>query len=142
LIYLDTSALVPFYLTEALSVSVEELFRQEPDLALSQLVEVELFSALSRRVRMREITSEDARSIVDRFQGDLEQGFYQRLVVEPRHYGLARDWIGQFATPLRTLDALHLAIAFTARIALATADEGLAASAEMLGVDVRILRSI
>jgi uncharacterized protein len=141
LIYLDTSALVPFYVAEALSVSVEELFRQESDLVLSQLVEVELVSALSRRVRMREIAQEDARSIVDRFQGDLDQGFYQRLVVEPRHYELARDWIGQFATPLRTLDALHLAIAFTAEIPLVTADDGLAAGAGMLGVEARILRS-
>jgi uncharacterized protein len=60
--------------------------------------------------------------------------------VESVHYTLARNWIAQFETPLRTLDALHLAIAFTHQIPLVTADEGLGVSAEALGVEVRILR--
>jgi predicted nucleic acid-binding protein len=38
------------------------------------------------------------------------------------------------------LDALHLAIAFSYEISLITADEGLAASAKILGVPVQILR--
>jgi uncharacterized protein len=109
---------------------------------LSQLVEVELFSALSRRVRMSEIDSEEARAIVNRFQTDLNRGFYTRLRVEPIHYSMARDWIGQFDTPLRTLDALHLAIAATHDISLVTADMGLAESARRLGVKVRALATL
>jgi uncharacterized protein len=53
LIYLDTSVIAAFYWTEALSDTVEQLLRDETEPRLSQLVEVELFSALSRRVRMR-----------------------------------------------------------------------------------------
>jgi predicted nucleic acid-binding protein len=53
LIYIDTSVLVPFYLPEALSDAVDELLRIEDKPALSQLVEVELFSAVARKLRMR-----------------------------------------------------------------------------------------
>ena len=55
--------------------------------------------------------AEDARGIVEQFQADLDSGFYIRIALEPVHYNLAREWIGRFDTPLRTLDALHLAIA-------------------------------
>jgi uncharacterized protein len=141
LIYLDTSAIAPFYWAEALSEAIEALLREEAEPALSQLAEVELFSALSRRVRMAEIEPEAAREIVERFQADLNQGFYTRLEVESVYYNMARDWIGQFDTPLRTLDALHLAIASSHDILLVTADVGLAESARRLGVEVRTLMS-
>jgi predicted nucleic acid-binding protein len=79
LIYLDTSVIVPFYLPEALSTTVRELLvieEIEEQAALSQLVEVELFSALSRRVRMGERSEQQARQITEQFQIDLNQGFY------------------------------------------------------------------
>ncbi|MCL6754655.1 type II toxin-antitoxin system VapC family toxin [Nostoc sp. CCCryo 231-06] len=107
---------------------------------MSQLVEVELVSALSRRVRMREISQQDTTAIVGRFQADLDSGFYTQIAVETVHYNLARKWISRFNTPLRTLDALHLAIAFQNNIRLVTADEALATSAEVLGVEVLLLR--
>jgi uncharacterized protein len=139
LIYLDTSAIAPFYWTEPLSDAIETLLRNEPDVALSQLVEVELTSALSRRVRTSEINSETARAIADRFQTDLNRGFYTQLRIESTHYTMARDWINQFNTPLRTLDALHLAIASVHQIPMITADIGLAESSRRLGVEVRTL---
>jgi uncharacterized protein len=52
---------------------------------------------------------------------------------------LAQDWIRRFDTPLRTLDALHLAIASAQGILLITADRGLAGSAEAFGVEVELL---
>jgi predicted nucleic acid-binding protein len=142
LIYLDTIVLAPFYWAEALSDVVEALLRQEAKLGVSQLVEVELCSALSRRVRMGEIERDAAQAIANRFQTDLSSGFYMQLVLEPIHYDMARDWIRRFDTPLRTLDALHLAIATSHSIPLVTADEGLAVSADVLGVEVRVLRLV
>ena len=67
MIYLDTSVLAPFYWTEAMSNSVTELFQQSQTLIISELSEVELMSALSRRVRMKEIEREDAIAIVNQF---------------------------------------------------------------------------
>ena len=111
MIYLDTSIIAPFYWKEPLSNTVEELMRSQVELGLSQLVKVELISALSRRVRMREIPQEAARAIANRFQAHLNQDFYLIFPLESVHYQLARNWIGRFNTPFRTLDALHLACA-------------------------------
>jgi predicted nucleic acid-binding protein len=140
LIYLDTSVIAPFYWSEALSDTVEELLRTETKPGLSQLVEVELFSALSRRVRMREISQEEARAIANRFQTHLDNDFYLRIPIEPINYQLARGWIGRFNTSLRTLDAIHLACASSNNLRLVTADEALAASAESLKIEVQLLR--
>lgn len=139
MIYLDTSVIAPFYWAEALSNTVEELLRTETERGLSQLVEVELFSALSRRVRMREISQEDARTIATRFSYHLDSNFYLRIPIESVHYQLARDWIGRFDTSLRTLDALHLACASSNNIRLVTADDALARSAETLGIEVQLV---
>jgi uncharacterized protein len=141
LIYLD-SVIAPFYWQEQLSETVQELLHDESDIALSQLVEVELFSALSRRVRMREISQDQAGAIADQFESHIDYGFYARLPVEALHYRLAQDWIRRFDTPLRTLDALHLAIAFSQEICLVTADQGLAGSAETFGIEVRLLTTV
>ena len=75
MIYLDTSILAPLYWAEALSDTVQELVLSESELGLSQLVEVELISALSRRVRMREISQDDATAIVQSFQADIDSVF-------------------------------------------------------------------
>ena len=89
---------------------------------------------------MGEIERDEAQAIADRFQTDLNNGFYIHLALEPAHYETARNWIKRFDTPLRTLDALHLAIAASHNIPLVTADEGLVASADVLGVEVQLLR--
>ncbi len=140
MIYLDTSILAPLYWAEALSDTVQELMLSESELALSQLVEVELISALSRRVRMREISQDDATAIVQSFQADINSGFYTCITIEMIHYQLAREWISRFTTPLRTLDALHLAVASQNNIRLVTADAALGASAQFLGVDILLLQ--
>lgn len=139
MIYLDTSVVAPLYWSEALSDAIEELVRDESELGISQLVEVELVSALSRRVRMGELGPTEAQSIAEQFQTDLDDGFYVLIPIEPNHYTQARDWIRQFSTSLRTLDALHLAIAATNHIPLVTADEELIESAGQLQVEVRVL---
>jgi predicted nucleic acid-binding protein len=59
--------------------------------------------------------------------------------VEAGDYRLARDWLGLFNTGLRSLDALHLAVASTAGLIVATGDVGLSKAAEALGLDVQLL---
>jgi predicted nucleic acid-binding protein len=141
-IYLDTSVIAPFYWQEALSDAVEQLLRTEEQPGISQLVEVELFSALSRRVRMGEISQPGAQAIAERFEAHLNDGFYTRMIVESHDYELARQWIRRFETPLRTLDALHLAIAAAYEVRLVTADQALVASAAVFGVEVQLLEPL
>jgi uncharacterized protein len=139
LIYLDTSIIIPAYCREPLSDRVDELLRQATDLAISNLTEVELYSALSRKVRQRELTLDEAQQISIDFQIDLDSGIYQRLSVEAIHYQLAREWISQFNTVLRTLNALHLAIENGYEIPVVTGDVGLAQSGRSLGLAVELI---
>ena len=139
MIYLDTSVLAPFYWTEAMSTPVADLFQQSQTLIISELSEVEFMSALSRRVRMKEIERADAIAIVNQFQIHIAIGLYEKLPITSQHYQIAQSWIQNFDTPLRTLDALHLAVAHEHQVPLITADIGLARSAGSLNVNVQLL---
>ncbi len=90
---------------------------------------------------MGEILRESAREIIEQFQAHIYVQLYTLIEVEAIHYEIARKWIDGLETSLRTLDALHLAIAYSQDIPLVTADAALANSAESLGVVVRLLES-
>jgi len=89
---------------------------------------------LSKKVRMKELSLADASRVAAQFQSHLASQHFVRLVLEDHHYRLARDWIQQFRTPLRSLDALHLAVASSARLSIVTADKSFAESAKTLGI--------
>jgi predicted nucleic acid-binding protein len=139
LIYLDTSIIVPAYCAEPLSDRVDELLRRESDIAISDLTEVEFYSALSQKVRRRDLMLDEAQQIASDFRSDLNSGIYRRLQVESVHYQQARNWIGQFSTVLRTLDALHLALGYMCQMKVVTGDIGLAKSGQVFGVDVELI---
>ena len=132
--YLDTSVLVAFYLPEPMSAKVQERCSAMEALVVSGLSEVEFHSALARRVRMNELSKDDALRVFSLFKLHLDEGFYRMIGLEPRDFALARDWLATFRAPLRTLDALHLAVAFSNRLSLVTADRVLAKSAKTFGV--------
>jgi hypothetical protein len=139
--YIDTSLLVPYYCPETLSEAAERALRGDPSPAVSDLVEIEFFSALAKRVRAREISAGDARRTGEEFLSHLQGGLYRRIAIQRRHYEVARGWLARFALPLRALDALHLALAHVERLRLATADQGLSRSARSLGVPVTLVRA-
>ena len=134
MIYLDTSILAAYYCPEPLSRRAERVVRSVVRPAISDLTEVELYSALSRKVRLGELKSTDAGRIAAEFRAHVDGRLYRRIAIEPRHFEMAREWLGGFAIALRTLDALHLAVAASERLALATADRALARIARALGV--------
>jgi len=138
--YIDTSVVVPYYCPEALSQAAERTLRADPRRAVSDLVEVEFFSALARKVRSREMSASDARSVGERFLDHLRSGLYSRVAVERLHYEAARSWLARMTVPLRALDAIHLAIAEREGLRLATADRDLSRSARGLGVAVTFVR--
>jgi predicted nucleic acid-binding protein len=104
--------------------------------AVSELGEVELVSAVARKLRRGELGRADAERIKAAFFSHLEGSFYTRSPLEGRHFRQARDWIGSFGSALRCLDALHLAVASTLGLPLATADEAQARGAAQLGLKV------
>jgi predicted nucleic acid-binding protein len=138
--YIDTSLVLPYYCPEALSQAAERTLRGDPRAAVSDLVEVEFFSALARKVRAREMSAAAASRTGERFLDHLQAGLYARLAVQRRHYEAARGWLARFTLPLRALYALHLALADLEGLRLATSDQDLSRSAKSLGVAVTLVR--
>ena len=139
MIYVDTSALVPYYCPEPLSARVQRYLARQAERAVSDLVEVEFFSAIARKVRANELRSVDAQRIQSTMLTHLEAGVYVRLPVERRHYALARDWLASLKPPLAALDALHLAIAAVQTCPLVTLDRALVRAARAMGIPARML---
>jgi len=139
--YVDTSLLAAYYCPEALSEKAEIFLTTHSPLFISTLTEMEMFSAMSRKVRGKELNRATARRILAKFLSHLDGRFYTCFSVETQHIRLARDWIGQFNTSLKSLDALHVAVASLEGLKLVTADRDLAESAKILGMDVMFIEA-
>ena len=137
--YLDTSVLAAYYYPETFSTQAEEAILRAPQPAISQLVEVELHSALARKIREGALTKAEGLRIVTQFRLHVTGAYYLRLPLTAVHYEIASDWIGRFTTPLRTLDALHLAVSFSSDAVLLTSDAGLAKAAKHFGVRLQFI---
>jgi len=139
MIYIDTSVLAAYYCPEILSDQVQLYLSRQVKPALSFLTEVELYSAVARKVRSQEMEMADANRIFAKFQSHLDAEFFTIIPVQNHHWRLARGWIGLFSAPLRTLDALHLSVASAEDLELVTSDKHLYSSAEILGVKAGLI---
>jgi hypothetical protein len=135
--YIDTSVLVAYYCPETLSEAVQSFLVDQIKPAVSDLTSVELFSAVARKVRMGGLRQPDGNRILSKFVSHLDGGLFTVISVESQHWRIARGWIGLFNTPLRTLDALHLAIASAGDFTLVTSDRRMLQIADTLGVKVQ-----
>jgi len=139
MVYVDTSVLAAYYCPEPMSAKAEEAILRSEAPAISLLVEVELVSAVARKLREGSLSQADATRIVTRFRLHIDEGRYERLPIDTEHYEVARDWVGRFAVPLRTLDALHLAVCLASDAVLLTADTSLARAGRHFGVTIDFL---
>ena len=138
--YLDTSALLPYYREEKASKAIQDFLSSlRIPVGISDLTGVEFASALSRWIRMKEITEAQAGLVENAFAEDTRSGLFRRLSITTKHYRQAQKWISSGKTALRTLDALHLACCFGAGMKTVTCDEVLASSADVLGVPCRFV---
>ena len=139
MIYIDTSVLVAYYSPEKISDQVEKILVKTRNPAISQLTEVELASALARKTREKSLSQADAKAILALFRNHIDEKSYLYLPIQPKHFSTAMKWIAEFNTPLRTLDALHLAIAAQNKAPLITADIKFAQSAKTLGIEATLI---
>lgn len=137
--YFDTSAVVAYYVPELLSDRVQTLYQTERERAISDLVEVEVLSALSLRVRIGGLERTDAERIARLFVRHIEGGLYTRQHLDASHFRLARDFIARFDLPLKAPDALHLAFCAAEGLRILTADEQLARNAQALAIDAYLV---
>jgi predicted nucleic acid-binding protein len=136
--YLDTSALAKWYLNEPLSEQFEAYIREQSSAAISRLTVVEFRCLLARRRRVGEITKSVESRVYASFEQDVGAGFLQVYPVADEHLIAALSLITRLGRyPLRTLDALHLAIAQGIHCRrLATADKTMAGAGKAIGLGI------
>jgi predicted nucleic acid-binding protein len=137
-VYLDTSVLAKWYLTEVNSEQVADYIVSLDLAIISTLSKTEFRCLLARRKRSKELTIELENKIYATFLEDVAQGYLQVYRVEDKHLESATYLISMLPEhALRTLDALHLAIAQSYQVEqIATADTLLAKAAQQLGFKV------
>ena len=111
-LYLDTSSLFKLYHNEVGTEEMDQLFSTNDITAifLSELTNVEFFSALLKRVRMKEMSIENADEIIKLFKEDLKK--YTIITVNTEVFENAKHLILKYRQDgLRALDALQLASA-------------------------------
>lgn len=136
--YLDTSALAKWYLNEPFSEEFDKFIQEQAAAAISRLTVVEFRCLLARRRRAREITKTTESRVYASFEKDIGAGFLQVYPVSDERLVAALSLISRLDRyPLRTLDALHLAIAQGIHCRrLATADKTMANAGKAIGFGV------
>jgi predicted nucleic acid-binding protein len=134
----DTSVLTAGYCPEPGSARAQALL-QECTPVVSQVVRLELASAVAKKVRMNALPLGEAKNVVRQFQEHVRGGVFEVVPIEGNHFETATAWMASFKTPLRALDALHLAVAHAEGLPVVTADAKLARAAATLGVAVQKL---
>lgn len=137
-VYVDTSALAKWYLNEVRSDDVETWLQQTGPVAISSLTALEMRSLLARRRRAGDISIALEMRILATFDEDIARGYLQQYPLEDEHARAAIRLIASLTEqPLRSLDALHLAIAQQLiATTVATADRTMAQAAEALTFEV------
>ena len=137
-LYCDTSALLKLYLPEPGSEEFNEVIEGRDDVLVSDLAVTEIISAVARRLRQRVLTREAARRLQHAILGRLDEGVYQRVELTRDVHRRAEHFLLSLPeTPLRAADALHLALATSARAAsLASFDARLVAAARAVSLAV------
>ncbi|KAF0652415.1 PilT protein domain-containing protein [Cyanobium sp. Copco_Reservoir_LC18] len=134
--YVDTCVLLSLFLNDAGFPAAEQWLLDQGDspLWVSHWALVEFAGVVSLCRRRGDLTNDRAAAI----HKELESFRRERLqLLEPRgtDFLQARQWLQELASlPLRSGDALHLAIAGREKLRLATADQTLIRAAPALGL--------
>jgi uncharacterized protein len=134
--YLDASYLVSLLTREPSSDRAAAFAAQNPDPPIaSDLAAAEFASAISRRVRMRELTRRQGRFALATF--DYWAADSVRWVeVSPADIAMATSALRRLDLVLRTADAIHIAVAQRLGATLVTFDQRMAEAARVLGLTV------
>ncbi len=139
--YIDTSVLGAYYTPEPLSEKAQAFLRRTELPVISMLTEVELCSLVAKKIRVGDFGTIQGRRIINEFRRHLGEGYFRIIEPEQKHYARAVEMLAAFKTPLRSLDALHLAIVMAENLPVVTADATFARAARYFGATVKILRT-
>ncbi len=138
--YLDTSALVKLYHQEAGTDEVEKIFSTEnASIIISEIAVVELYSALYRLSRMKEIPEDALKTSIESFEEDCKYRFSINSV-DPNAITKATEIIKKYGNKesIRTLDAIQLSISLNNEniVVFVSADTVLTEIAEKEGLEI------
>ena len=139
--YVDTCVLLSLFLNDAGFLAAEQWFVNQGDAPLwvSHWVLVEFAGVVSLCARRGDLSNDRAGAI----HAEFECFRRERLqLLEPRgtDFLQARQWLQAVESlPLRSGDALHLAMAKRQNLTIASADQGLAKAAEALGLPCHLI---
>lgn len=136
MIYVDTSLLLAVYTLEERSEEANSVLESAKSILVSDLTVAEFYVGLARKVKLESLTLVQADSARSAFEAHLDEGFLRRLALHASYSEAAGDLAWKSTVMLRTLDAIHLAVAVGAAASLATFDGRLADAARELGLEV------
>jgi predicted nucleic acid-binding protein len=137
-IYLDASVLVSLFIDDALTARADAFLRTHPSiLIVSDFAAAEFASAIARRVRMRLLTADDARTAFATF--DLWTARYAGSAqTTTADVTSAAGFLRRLELTLRAPDAINIAIAQRVDAELLTFDDKMAEGARALGTGVLV----
>lgn len=131
--YLDASVLLPAFMEEPASAAVDAyIFGAGGEFLVSDFAATEVASAISRLVRMRVLSADDAGHRLSEFE-IWRAATTSPIDLQSSDARLAYALVRRFDLMLRAPDALHLAIARRLDATLVTLDRKLALAARNLG---------
>ena len=135
-LYLDSSAFAKRFVEESGSQEVEQLCSQTTELGLSVICVPEIISALTRRLRERNLTRQEYARAKQRLSQDVRDTVIINLTPD-----VIQSCIEVLqTTPVRTMDALHIACATAWEADLfASSDHRQIAAARAAGLKTRQL---
>lgn len=138
LVYIDTSMLVKRYLPELGSDELEaRLLAERPRLLASELIKIEMVSALHRRERQGVADRAFCNAAHALFLGDLLDRVVETVRLDSAQVERSTRLLSELRSPLATLDALHLATAIDQEVAMFfTHDVQLSRAAQEAGLSV------
>jgi uncharacterized protein len=135
-VYLDASVLVSLFLEDAHTRRAETFLGEcQQVLVVSDFAAAEFASAIARRVRAREIEVARAKNVFAIFDGWTTRES-QRVGTFTSDITRAEAALRQLDQPLRTPDALNIAICQRLGAALATFDAKMVRCARQQGIEV------
>ena len=135
-VYLGASVLIAIFTDDAHSGRVDVLLKSlaEP-VVVSDFAAAERASALSRKVRMGLLATDEARAAFSDFDAWVVASS-ERADIRPADIAMTAGVLRRLDLSLRTPDALNIAVAHRLNPALATMDRKMAADALALGIAV------
>jgi len=140
MVYLDTSFVAALVIAENSSDAVEAfVLKVKPgELTTSMWTQVELWSMVSRKVRMGDLSDSQADAVRREFDRVLGESF-EMLAPTAADFAAAAKYLEIPKTGLRAGDALHLAIAANRRAKrILTLDQGFLEAGKLLKLPVTL----